>query len=88
MIRGFTTGRSLNQRVSYIRAYQTSTIYISEPESDECKFIQQKKDELLLSLTKYFSKEIEKNELATSLHTIKSDLASKCPSYVPRVGCC
>ena len=88
MIRGYTTGRTFNQNTLPVRAYQTSTILLPELESAECKFIQQKKDELLVSLTKYFGKEIEKNDLVLSLNTIKTDLANKCPAYVPRVGCC
>ncbi len=81
-------GRAYNQTTLPMRVYQTRTILISEPESAECKLIQQKKDELLVSLTKYFAKETNKAQLTQSLTSIKIDLAEKCPSYVARVGCC
>ena len=70
------------------RIYQTSTISIEEIESDECKLIQQKKDELLISLTKYFAKQIEKESLTKTLGDIKKSLMENCPTYTSRVGCC
>lgn len=88
MNRGFRVGRTYNQNTLVTRAYQTSTILTAEPENAECRFIQQKKDELLVSLTKYFAKEMPKNELTSNLNTIKSELMTNCPSYTKRVGCC
>lgn len=70
------------------RIYQTSTISIEQIESDECKLIQEKKNELIVSLTKYFTKEIEKDELSSSLKSIKQSLIENCPAYTSRVGCC
>lgn len=70
------------------RTYQTSTVQFVNTESAECKFIQEKKDELLISLTKYFAKEMEKPELTSSLNSIKNDLVKNCPSYISRPGCC
>lgn len=66
------------------RMYFTATI----GESLECRLIQEKKDELLISLSQYFAKEIEKDTLSSRLTSIKKDLSDKCPTYVPKVGCC
>ena len=88
MNRGYSVGRTYNQKTLTARAYQTSTFLIPEPESAECRVIQQKKEDLLISLTKYFAKEIQKNELTSNLNTIKSELMTKCPSYTKKVGCC
>jgi hypothetical protein len=89
MIRGYGARRAYNQATLQTRAYQTNIPSgIQEPESAECKFIQEKKDELLISLTKYFAKEIEKPALSESLSTIRRQLISNCPSYTSKVGCC
>ena len=73
------------------KAYQTNSVPTpcsQEPESAECRFIQQKKDELLISLTKYFAKEIEKKDVESQLTNIRRDLIDNCPSYSARPGCC
>lgn len=69
------------------KTYQIATIE-GATESAECKFIQQKKDELLISLTQYFAKEIEKTSLEGKLSTIRRELVDMCPAYVSKVGCC
>ena len=76
--------KTYNQSSVPSRIYFTATIGTSA----DCRLIQQKKDELLVSLAQYFAKEIEKEAFANKLTTIKSDLLEKCPTYVPRVGCC
>jgi hypothetical protein len=92
MMRTGMVGRVYYRNTTPIRTYQISTaasiLTPSNVEDAQCKLIQSKKDELLISLTKYFSKEIEKAQLSTNLTKIKQDLAKNCPSYVARVGCC
>lgn len=84
MIRVSNIRRSYNQSTPPTREFLTSTIV----QSNECKVIQQKKDELLISLKKYFANEIQKNELIISLRNIKSNIAAVCPSYVAKSECC
>ena len=88
MYRGST--KTYNKYSGINRGYNQLTItgVIDYVDSEECKFIQAKKDELLISLTKYFEKEIEKNALESRLTTIKKDLVTTCPSYTSRIGCC
>jgi hypothetical protein len=92
MMRGYSNTKGYYRYViPSSKNYQINAIpspCLQEPESAECRFIQQKKDELLVSLTKYFAKEIEKSEVEAELTNIKRDLVNKCPSYVPRPGCC
>lgn len=83
MIRSYT-GKSYQVNTLQARVYQ---IHIPT-DSAECTFIQEKKDELLISLTKYFSKEIEKSVVETQLSTIRRELIANCPSYSARPGCC
>jgi hypothetical protein len=66
------------------RVYFTSTI----GNSKDCEFIQSQKDELLVVMTKYFAKQIDKETLSNSLNTIKTDVGKKCPTYVPKADCC
>ena len=83
-----TNTRQYNQGSNLLRGYQINTICNIQINSKECQLIQAKKDELLVSLTKYFSREIEKQELSSSLTRIKRDLTENCPSYVSKSGCC
>lgn len=92
MMRSYSTTKAYYRYVIPVgKAYQQNAVPIpcvTEPESAECVFIQQKKDELLTSLTKYFAKEIEKSEVEAQLTNIRNDLIVNCPSYVSRPGCC
>lgn len=92
MMRSYSTTKAYYRYVIPIsKAYQQTAVPIpcvQETESSECVFIQQKKDELLISLTKYFAKEIEKDQVEAQLSNIKRDLVDNCPSYVSRTGCC
>jgi len=85
-------GRVYYRNTTPIRTYQLSTaasiLTPSNVEDAQCKLIQSKKDELIISLTKYFGKEIDKETLSSNLINIKADLAKNCPAYVARVGCC
>jgi hypothetical protein len=47
----------------------------------ECARIQKQKDILLTSLTKYFAKEIDKDNLKSDLRSIKQTLITTCTSY-------
>lgn len=89
MYRG-ASSKTYNQYSGVNRGYNQLTVtgVIEYVDSEECRFIQAKKDELLISLTKYFAKEIEKNVLETTLTTIKQDVVATCPSYTSRIGCC
>jgi hypothetical protein len=92
MRRAGIVGRVYYRNTTPIRTYQISTaaaiLVPTNTEDAQCKLIQSKKDELLVSLTKYFAKETEKTDLEASLTNIKKDLVEKCPAYVSRVGCC
>ena len=92
MMRSYSTTKAYYRYVIPIsKAYQQTAIpvpCVQESESPECTFIQQKKDELLISLTKYFGKEIERAEVESQLTNIRRDLIDNCPSYVSRTGCC
>ena len=79
--------RSYSRNTLPTRAYQTATILVPY-ETAECKFIQDKKDELLVSMKLYFEKELEKVVLESRLTNIKRELSEKCPTYVSKPGCC
>lgn len=92
-MRSYSTTKAYYRYVIPVgKAYQQNAIpmTIPEVESAECVFIQQKKDEILISLSKYFKKEIEKRDVQDSLSKIRQDLTDKCPSYVAssKGGCC
>lgn len=80
--------RGYYQNTSAIRMYQTRSMPSGETESAECRFIQEKKDELLISMAKYFATEIDKTQVTSALTNIRQQLVDRCPAYVPKVGCC
>jgi hypothetical protein len=87
MYRGST--KTYNQYTGSVRGYNQPSILGSQyVESEECRLIQEKKNELITSLANYFASKVKKSDLESSLSTIKLELSSKCPSYTSRVGCC
>jgi hypothetical protein len=56
----------------------SSKKYFTNSVSVNCQNIQQQKNELLLSLSKFFKQQITKDVLKTELATIKTNLKTTC----------
>lgn len=66
----------------YLDTSNPSVLVAQTIERRKCEAIDEQKNKLLTSLSNYFAREIDKEEVKVELRNIKKTLAADCPTYV------